>query len=269
LSKRVDLFESIYGNFGEQVVEAIRKETFGRDIGQNSWLTADEYDRFIAWLGLASGGHVLEVASGSGGPALYLADKSGCRVTGVDASENGVATATRAAADASQSERVSFILADADAALPFEDDTFDAVVCIDSMNHLANRLGVLREWRRVLRAGGRALFTDPVLITGPVTNDELAVRSSVGVFLFVPPGVNERLVEDAGLRLVRQEDVTDMAALISGRWHAARQSRREALLRIEGEERFEGLQEFFAVVHRLTTERRLSRVAYLVEKTAD
>ncbi len=268
MTKRIDLFESIYSNFGEQVVEAIRVETFGRDIGQNSWLTADEYDRFISWLGLGIDSHVLEVASGSGGPSLYLADRAGCRVTGVDASESGVATATRSAADANQAQQVNFKIADANARLPFEDGTFDAVVCIDSMNHLPNRSGVLREWRRVLRAGGRAVFTDPVLITGPVTNDELAVRSMVGLFLFVPSGTNERLIEEAGLSLVRQEDVTENAALISGRWHAARRSRRDDLLRIEGEERYEGLQQFFAVVHSLTSERRLSRVAYLVEKRA-
>lgn len=269
MPKRVDLFESIYKNFGESVVEAVRKETFGRDIGQNSWLTADEYDRFISRLELKPESHVLEVASGSGGPALYLAGKVGCKVTGVDASESGVATATRAAADANRSERVDFKLADANARLPFDDETFDAIVCIDSMNHLPNREGVLREWRRVLRAGGRAFFTDSVVITGPVTNDELAVRSSVGLFLFVPPGVNERLIEEAGLSLVRQEDVTENAALISGRWHAARASRRDDLLRIEGEERYEGLQKFFAVVHSLTSERRLSRIAYLVEKRAN
>ncbi|HYY97193.1 MAG TPA: class I SAM-dependent methyltransferase, partial [Pyrinomonadaceae bacterium] len=195
MTERIDLFYDAYSRFSDHGSGVIRAETFGRDIGQNSWLTADEFDRFISWLDLAPEHHVLEVASGSGGPALYLAEKSGCRVTGVDASENGVATATRAAADANQSERVSFRLADANASLPFEDETFDAVVCIDSMNHLPDRAGVLREWRRVLRAGGRALFTDPVLITGPVTSDELAVRSSVGLFLFVPPGTNERLVE--------------------------------------------------------------------------
>lgn len=270
MSKRIDLFESIYSHFGEQVVAAVRAETFGRDIGQNSWLTADEYDRFISRLGLAHDVkdlHVLEVASGSGGPALYLADKAGCRVTGIDASESGVERATRRAADLSLSHQVNFKLADANTRLPFEDDTFDAVVCIDSMNHLPNRSGVLSEWRRVLRAGGRALFTDPVLITGPVTNDELAVRSSVGLFLFVPPGVNERLIEESGLSLIQQEDATENAALISGRWHAARRSRRDALLRIEGEERYEGLQQFFAVVHSLTTEKRLSRIVYLVEKS--
>src|ERR1700750_2026674 len=268
VSKRIDLFESIYSNFAESVVESIRKETFGRDIGQNSWLTADEYDRFISWLELKPESRVREVASGSGGPALYLAGKVGCRVTGVDASESGVATATRGASDANLTGRVDFKTAAPNARLPFDDETFDAIVCIDSMNHLPNRAGVLREWRRVLRAGGRAIFTDPVLITGPVTNDELAVRSSVGLFLFVPPGVNERLIEEAGFSLIRQEDVTGNAAMISGRWHAARQRRRDELLRIEGEERYEGLQKFFAVVQRLTTERRLSRIAYVIEKRA-
>ncbi|HXV13778.1 MAG TPA: class I SAM-dependent methyltransferase, partial [Candidatus Krumholzibacteria bacterium] len=103
-------------------------------------------------------------------------------------------------------------------------------------------------------------------ITGPVTNDELALRSSIGLFLFVPPGVNERFIEQAGFRLVRQEDVTANAALTSGRWRDARAKHREALLEIEGEERFEGLQKFFGAVHHLTSERRLSRMAYVVEK---
>jgi hypothetical protein len=112
------------------------------------------------------------------------------------------------------------------------------------------------------------VFTDPVVITGPVTNDELALRSSIGLFLFVPLGVNEQLIEKAGFQLVQQEDVSENAALVSGRWHEARQRRKDALVQIEGEQRFEGLQQFFAAVHRLTTERRLSRIVYLVEKHA-
>jgi SAM-dependent methyltransferase len=268
MTKRIDLFDSTYQHFAEQVLEAIRKETFGQDIGQNSWLTVDEYDRFISWLRLTPKHHILEVASGSGGPALYLANQVCCRVTGIDANESGIATATQSAIKSNQTNRVSFKLADANAPLPFENDTFDALVCIDSMNHFPHRLSVLQEWQRVLRPDQRAVFTDPVLITGPVTNDELALRSSIGLFLFVPPGVNEQLIENAGFHLVQQEDVTENAALVSGRWHQARQRYKDALLQVEGEERFEGLQEFFAAVHRLTTEKRLSRVVYLVEKHA-
>ena len=264
---RVDFFDKPYANFAEQVLVTIREETFGEDIGQNSWVTVDEYDRFITWLDLRSEHHALEVASGSGGPALYLARATGCRVTGIDANESGVATAADMAARSHQAERVRFERADANAKLPFEENSFDALLCVDSMNHLPDRLAVFREWRRVLRPGGRALFTDPVVITGPVTNDELALRSSIGLFLFVPAGLNERLIEQAGFRLVRQEDVTENAARVSGRWHQAREARKEDLLRIEGQPRFEGLQRFFEAVNRLTSERRLSRIVYVVEKS--
>ena len=264
MSERVDLY-SAYGNFTEQVLAAIREETFGKDIGQNSWITAAEYDRFISWLRLDASHHVLEVASGSGGPARYLAQQTGCYVTGIDANESGVETATRAL---SEKDRVKFKVVDANATLPFEDNAFDAVMCIDAMNHLPDRLNVFREWRRVLRPGRRAVFTDPVVITGPVTNDELALRSLVGLFLFVPPGVNEELIANAGFQLVQKEDASENAALVSRRWHDARQRHKDALLQIEGEERFEGLQKFFAAVHSLTSERRLSRIVYLVEKNA-
>lgn len=266
MSKRVDLFYNTYGNFTEEVLNVIRKETFGHDIGQNSWLTVDEYDRFILGLNLKPGEHVLEAASGAGGPALYLANQAGCYVTGIDANESGIATATESAAKSKQSDRVSFKLIDANEPLPFDNNSFDAILCIDSMNHFANRLNVFREWYRILRPGRRAVFTDPVVITGPVTNDELAVRSLVGLFLFVPPGINEQLIEKAGFNLVQQEDVTDNAALISDRWYQARERHKDALLPIEGETRFEDLQQFFAAVHRLTSERRLSRIVYLVEK---
>ena len=267
--KRVDLFESTYTHFTEQVLDTVRKETFQTDIGQNSWVTVEEYDSFIRDLRLTSTSHVLEVASGSGGPALYLAQKVGCRVTGIDATESGVKTATEAATRAHKSDSVDFVLADATAHLRYTDNTFDAILCIDSMNHFANRLSVLKEWRRVLKPGHRAVFTDPVVITGPVTNDELARRSLVGLFLFVPPGVNEHLIAAAGFQLIEQTDVTDNAALISGRWHQARERHKDALWKIEGDERFNGLQEFFATVHSLTTERRLSRMLYLVEKPVE
>ena len=267
--KRIDLFDSTYSHFTEQVLEAIRQETFGQDIGQNSWLTVDEYDRFISWLRLAPEQHILEVASGSGGPARYLVDQLNCRVTGIDANESGIATATQNAVKSNLTHRLNFKVADANVPLPFDDNAFDALLCIDSMNHFPHRLKIFQEWQRVLRPGQRAVFTDPVVITGWVTNDELALRSSIGLFLFVPPGVNEDLIEAAGFHLVQQEDVTENAALVSGRWHQARQRYKEALLPMEGEERFEGLQQFFAAVHRLTTERRLSRIVYLVEKHAN
>ena len=269
LTQRVDLFDSTYGHFTEDVLAAVRRETFGLDIGQNSWLTVEEFDRFISWLTLSPEQHVLEVASGSGGPARYLVSRANCQLTGIESNEHGVAEATRATFQAQQSDRISFRVADATAPLPFANDTFDALLCIDSMNHFPDRLRVFQEWQRVLRPGGRAVFTDPVVITRPVTNDDLALRSSIGLFVFTPPGVNERFIETVGFSLLKLEDVSVNAAAVAGRWQRARHRHREALIAIEGEERFEGLQRFFGAVHRLTSERRLSRFVYLVEKRAE
>ena len=103
MANRVDLYDSTYGDFSDRVLEAIRKEAFGADIGQNSWLTVDEYDRFLPWLELGPGHHALEVASGSGGPARCVARATGCRVTGIDANVSGVATASRMAAESAES----------------------------------------------------------------------------------------------------------------------------------------------------------------------
>lgn len=265
MHRRVDLFDSTYSQFEADVLTRVRRKTFGEDFGQNSWTTADEYERWATQLGLDERSHVLEVACGSGGPALFLAQRRGCRVTGIDVNAHGVATAAQRAQAQGLADLATFAELDANAPLPFPDAAFDAVLCVDSANHFPDRLQVLREWRRVLRPAGKVLFTDPVVITGLVSNDELALRSSIGYFVFVPPGVNERLVAEAGFRHVEREDVTENAAAVSGRWHAARAEDREALVQIEGEERYEGLQRFFAAVHLLTSERRLSRIAYTAQ----
>jgi ubiquinone/menaquinone biosynthesis C-methylase UbiE len=266
MNASVDLFYNAYANFNEQVLAAVREETFGQDIGQNSWLTAEEFERFIGWLDIDAGSHLLEVASGSGGPAMHVADKHGCRVTGVDVNPHGVATARRTAVAAGLTHLVKFKVADATDALPFGDCRFDGLMCIDSMNHFPDRVAALAEWRRVLKPGARAVFTDPVVVTGPVTSEELAQRSSIGLFVFVPRAVNEELIAQAGFRILRQLDVTGNAVLVSRRWREARQRFSGDLLRIEGQERFDGVQKFLAAVHRLSSERRLSRIAYLVEK---
>ncbi|NOT33735.1 MAG: class I SAM-dependent methyltransferase [Candidatus Eisenbacteria bacterium] len=266
MNRKIDLFDSTYSHFEAEMLARIRHKTFGEDFGQNSWTTADEYRRWARWLSLDERSHVLEVASGSGGPALFLAGLCGARVTGIDINAHGVATATQRAESEGAGDRVTFREVDAGAKLPFADATFDALLCIDSANHLAERFAVLQDWLRVLKPGGKALFSDPVVVTGLVSNEELAARSSIGFFVFTPPGVNERMIREAGFELAGQEDVTENAAGVSRRWHDARAEDRAALLQIEGDERFEGLQKFFATVHALTSQRRLSRFVYLARR---
>ena len=262
----VNLYDNAYGGFEGDAEAAVRRDTYGEDIGQSSWITAAAWLQFADQLNVRPDSHVLEVGSGSGGPGVYLAAKRGCRVTGVDINELGVANGQRLAAAQGLSDRVTFQPIDASRPLPFDDRTFDAVVSNDAMCHIANRLHVLRDWHRVLRPGGRMLFTDAMIISGPVTDEELATRSSIGSYVFVPPGENERLIAAAGFTLLAADDVTAAAAAMAGRRHDARETWRAALIEREGSENFAGLQRFLACVRALSGERRLSRYAYLAEK---
>ena len=261
-TSNADLFYGTYKNYAEEVYKNIRKGTFGEDIGQNSWLTADEYRNIFPILDLSPDVKVLEIASGSGGPAVFMVKETGCHLTGMDINENGVENAKKLAEENGLSEKMNFLLGDASEDLPFPGESFDVVISIDSMNHLKARANVLKEFRRVLKKGGRLLFTDAVVITGVLTNEEIAIRSSLGFFLFSPAGENESLLRKEGFRDIETKDVTENIANVSSRWYDARQKRKWELLQFEDEKNFKGLQSFFETVHILSSERRLSRFMY-------
>ena len=266
MAHAVDLYNNVYGHYESEAEEAVRRATYGEDIGQSSWMTAAEWLGFADTLAIGAATRVLEVGSGSGGPAVYLAARRGCSVTGVDINEHGIRNGERLAAARQLEGRVRFLALDASRPLPLPDAAFDVVISNDAMCHIPNRLDVLREWRRLLRPGGRMLFTDAMIVTGLLTHEEIAARSSIGVYVFLPPGENERLIGEAGFRLLATEDLTAAAEAIASRWHEARERHREPLSEREGAANFSGLQRFLACVQRVSAERRLSRYCYQAEK---
>ena len=254
------------GIFKRSCTREIRREAFGEDIGQNSWLTAEEQDRFLKWLDLSPGKTLLDVACGAGGPALRIAAITGCSVVGMDVHEQAIATASSLAAQRGLAERAEFRVTDATGRLPFSEASFDAITCIDAINHFPDRPRVIAEWARLLKPGGRLLFTDPITVTGALTNAEIAVRSSAGFYLFVPHGYDERVIAQCGLRLLVCEDVTANMAKVAEARHTARASRSAALREIEGDQAYDGQQEFLAVAARVAREGRLSRFVYVSKK---
>ena len=259
-------YNANYENFQTELYAEIRAEAFGEDIGQNSWLTVAEEDKYLEWLELGDGKVLLDVACGAGGPALRIAAITGCLVVGIDVHEDAIATAKALAVTRGVVERAQFLAEDATAPLPFPDSNFDAITCMDAINHFPERPRIIAEWARLLKPGGRLLFTDPLTVTGPLTNSEVAVRSLAGFYLFVPHGYDERLIAQSGLTLLMCEDVTGNMATIAEARHTAREVRRTALCEIEGDREFERQQEFLAVAACLARESRLSRFVYVCKK---
>jgi SAM-dependent methyltransferase len=258
-------YGSYYRDFAADVYAEIRRAEFGEDLGQNNWQTLAELEGFSSQLALGPGVRLLDVACGAGGPGLHLARLTGCEVTGVDREQTGLANGRRMAREAGLEARVRFVQADASQPLPFADGSFDAILCLDALNHLPGRMGVFTDWARLLAPAGRLLVTDPVTVTGLVAADELATRSSIGYFEFAPPGEDERLLTAAGLHVIAVDDLTETVAGVARQRCRARAERAPALRELEGDDGFERRQRFLDMVATLAAERRISRFAYLAE----
>lgn len=266
MTTKVDLYNGAYGNYEAEIYRQIRIETYGEDLGQTSWVTTEESNQIPEILNLTPDSSVFELGCGSGRYALQLAQKAGCRVLGVDINESGVRTACRLAEAAQLSSQCRFEQCDASKPLPYAEGAFDAAFSNDVLCHITNREHILGELFRVLRPGGRFVFSDALVINGVISNAEIAIRSSIGNYVFVPTGINEKLIKQAGFRPLHADDTTKNASMVAKRWYEARESRREALIGSEGEANFDGLQKFLQCVHTLTSERRLLRMLYTAQK---
>src|SRR5262249_20921692 len=149
-----------------------------------SWIMGAEAREYFDLLRLGARQNALEIACGSGGMTCAMSKHTGATCVGVDLNVHGIEAATRWAEREGLSSLVSFRVVDAGRQLPFPDESFDVIFCNDSINHLPDRLAVLQDWHRILRPGGRILFTDPIVVTGQLSNEEIRVRSSIGFFLF-------------------------------------------------------------------------------------
>jgi SAM-dependent methyltransferase len=263
-----DFYGPQYARFDSELAVELRREVYGEDMGQQGWRTTAEQAEIAALLRAGPGSRVLDVACGAGGPSLALVERTGCRLTGLDAEGAGIAHAEAQASARGLADRATFAVLDCGGRLPFEDGAFDAVLCIDAICHIPDRVATLSEWARLLRRGGRLLFRDPAIITGEVAKAALDIRAAAGFFLVVPPGLNEKAIETAGLTVLRSEDRTAATAEIAARWHAARLRRAAALEREEGANWFEQRQRFLAIAAELAESRRLSRFFYVAEKPA-
>jgi arsenite methyltransferase len=116
-------------------------------------------ERLGQLLHLTPQSRVLDVASGRGKSAIFLAAQFGCEVIGIDYSDRNVEQASGEAIARGLGQRVSFQQADAES-LPFADSSFDAIVCECAFCTFPAKSLVARDFARVLRSGGRVGLSD-------------------------------------------------------------------------------------------------------------
>jgi cyclopropane fatty-acyl-phospholipid synthase-like methyltransferase len=132
------------------------------NIGQECLLTPEEILDFARRVGITAGTVVLDVGSGTGGPACYLAQQLGCRILGVDISEVGHTQALARARAAELSHLVQFQCGDI-ATLTLPEAAFDVILGLDAWCHIPQRARFLHQCATLLRPRGRIAFYDHVV----------------------------------------------------------------------------------------------------------
>ena len=156
-----------FGNTGQDL-KTCCADFYASDVVQ--WLLGDSFHpgglsltyRLGTLLEFGPADHVLDVASGTGTSAIALAQQTGCRVTGIDFSQENVDAASNTAAEAGVTDRVTFTAGDAES-MPFESGSFDALICECSFCTFPDQQKAAGEFFRVLRNGGRVGISDLTL----------------------------------------------------------------------------------------------------------
>ena len=159
--------------------------------------------------GVTAGTLVLDVNSGVGGPARFLAATCGCQVTGVDLSEPFVDAARYLTERTGQSGQVSFETASA-LELPFDEGRFDVVLLQHVAMNISDRARLYREIRRVLKSGGRFAIFDVVLNSGEPDYPVPWARTPAASFLLTAAATREA-IEPVGFRTLAWQDDTEAA----------------------------------------------------------
>ncbi len=175
-------------------------------------------------LQLSPQSHVLDVACGRGTSAFQLAEAFGCKVTGIDLSDDNLEAASVAAEERGISHRVTFRNADAEK-LPFGDSAFNAIICECAFCTFPDKPRAAREFVRVLQPKGQIGISDLTRTAEaiPELDGLLAWIACIGDAL--PAGRYQSILSGAGFQVATVEDhgdaLVEMVHQVKGRLLAA------------------------------------------------
>lgn len=200
--------------------------------------------------GLKPASQVLDIGSGLGGPARFLAYTTGCHVTALELQPKINAIASNLTQRCGLSGRVTHLCGDA-LSHPIPDAGFDAVVSWYAIHHIPNRPRLCARLARALRPGGGCYIEDLYMRSPLASQDARDVRdilignSVTSIDEFSSELRHARFVQ------ITASDFTDVAApLAVERLAMWRKDRAKHVLEY-GEEAYAALDTFYALTSRL------------------
>jgi SAM-dependent methyltransferase len=159
--------------------------------------------------GLRAHMHVLDLGCGVGGSSRYIAATIGCRVTGIDLTQECVDAAEELTRRCGLAGRIAYRQASA-LALPFAEGTFDHVYSHNVTMNIPDKRGLAAEVARVLRRGGRFSCSELGRCPGARIVYPMPWASDAEASFLATPGEMRAALEAGGLRIVEEIDLSEI-----------------------------------------------------------
>jgi sarcosine/dimethylglycine N-methyltransferase len=209
-------------------------------------------DRLMAEAGVTATDHVLDICSGMGGPARYLAWKTGCQVTGIDLTASRVEGSTALTEAAGLADKVQFRQGNA-LALPFADASFTLAISQEAFAHIPDKPTLVAGIARVLQPGGRLVFSDILSRERLGEHDTRRLFDGMRFSEIATEADYRGWLQASGMRTVNVTDLSEEWTRILVERHAMYRSLREqtvARLGLEHFERYDQAYEHFVGLYR-------------------
>jgi sarcosine/dimethylglycine N-methyltransferase len=179
-----------------------------KDFDQDHYGGTDAVDALADAAHVSATSKVLDVCSGMGGPARWLAFTRGCSVTGLDLTRSRIESARNLSSAVGLSKLVHFEEGDA-CAMPFADAQFDVVIGQEAWVHIPNKAALITQCRRVLKQNGWVSFTD-IVERSPLLDAERTQMAEEMQFAQIYRPIDyEKLLKDKGFHLSVTEDLSE------------------------------------------------------------
>lgn len=149
--------------------------------------------------------HLLDIGCGIGGPARYFATAYGCKVTGIDLTDEYIEAANLLTRKIGLSDKVAFDCGDA-TALPYDSANFDMAWALNVTMNIEDRAGFYAGVHRVLKPGGRFCISEAGLGPGGDPYYPLTWAREPAYSFLMPPDDMRALLENSGFRVVEWVD---------------------------------------------------------------
>ena len=202
----------------QQIMRALQERGIDLDALTEDVLKEHDQDHFgglqatdvlASKAGIKNEHHVLDVCSGMGGPARYIAHRIGCRVTGIDFTESRYQAAMKLTEMVGLDKLVDFVHGNA-LDMPFEDASFDVIIAQEAWCHVPDKPRLISECARVIKPGGVIAFTD-ILCTDKLSSGDMRrLRSEMTFPDLETINGYARMLESNGCTLLEHDDLSEV-----------------------------------------------------------